>query len=666
MTFETAGMAELIETFDWERNVLGPHGSWAMELRLMVGVALKTRFPMLVFWGPDLVQIYNDAFVPILGARHPAALGQFARDCWPEIWDTVGPLLHGAYESAEPAWGENTPLVLERNGFPEQTYFTFCYSQFGTVNAGGVLCTCVETTRSVSRELEFRAMADNIANILYTHAPDGTVEWANSRWYEYSQLPAEIATTSEGWALVLPPEDHALLMETLARAFANGETYDAEVRIKPYGATDDAFRWHILRAVPMRAADGRIIRWAGSATDVHDRKAAQMALRERLERDLDREHRASVAFQNAALPQHLPMAPGVRFDAMYEAAGHEALVGGDWYDAFRLPDGRLVISVGDVVGNGLRAAVTMAAARQAIRGAVHVFPEPAAVLDAADRALRSEQPDRIVTAFLGIFDPLTRFLSYAFAGHPPPMLRHPDGTVTELVGNGLPLGLRNESGPGENFVTTLPENALLVLYTDGLTESTHDLFEGEHRLRETLARDDIFEAVAPAGAIRRAVLTKATDDVAILTLRTCPVSERITRWSSYRSDASNAMNVRREFAAVLRADDIADDDIADAELVFGELLGNVVRHTDGHVEVTLDLSANDPVLHVLDRGPGFTFHARLPNDSLSETGRGLYIAAQLAREVSVVRRTGGGSHARVVLAARRNRKRHRIVVPATA
>ncbi len=167
-------MADQIDEFDWAQSPLGPRAEWPATLRLMVGVALRTRFPMLVFWGRDLVQIYNDAFVPILGARHPAALGQFARDCWPEIWDTIGPLLRETFEAGVPAWGEDMPLVLERNGYPEQTHFTFSYSRIGDEDEeGGVLCTCVETTKSVLRETEFRAMADHIADIVYTHAPDG-------------------------------------------------------------------------------------------------------------------------------------------------------------------------------------------------------------------------------------------------------------------------------------------------------------------------------------------------------------------------------------------------------------------------------------------------------------------------------------------------------------
>ena len=188
------------------------------------------------------------------------------------------------------------------------------------------------------------------------------------------------------------------------------------------------------------------------------------------------------------------------------------------------------MSVGDVIGNGLEAAVTMAGVRQAIRGAAQVFPEPAAVLDAADRALRSEQPERIVTAFVGILDPLTLAFSYASAGHPPPMLCHPDGALSELVAIDLPLGLRNEYGASENADTVLPEGSLLVLYTDGLTESTRDVIEGERRLREALGRDDVRGSGSAASAIRRAVLGVATDDVAILTVA---IGDRASRRGAF-------------------------------------------------------------------------------------------------------------------------------------
>ena len=644
-------MAERIETYDWARTSVGPREHWPASLRILVDVALQSRFPMLIWWGRDLVQIYNDAYVPLFGARHPAALGQTAQACWPEVWDRIEPMLERVVRTGEPVWGEDMPFTLERNGYPEEAFFTFSYSRIGEPGEeGGVLCTNVETTASVKREAQFRAMADNMLHMVYLHAADGTIAWSSSRWYDYTQLPREIAITPAGWARVVAPDDFAPLTTALEAAFANGEGYEIEIRIKPDGSGEDAYRWHLLRAVPLRGESGEIERWVGSATDIHDRRVAETALRDRLERDFKREHEASLAFQNAALPQTLPTVAGLHFDAIYEAAGEDALVGGDWYDAFALPDGRVVISVGDVVGKGLDAAVTMGAARQAIRGAAQVFPEPAAVLDAADRALRSEQPERVVTAFLGVVDPFTHALWYASAGHPAPLLRHADGSLSELRAPDLPLGLRGDRAAGTgNASVLLPPGSMLVLYTDGLTEATRDIIAGEHRLHEVLAQPGIVADPFPAAAIRAAAAADTADDVAILTMRVEPESDRLKRWSFRSGDADTAVRVRHEFAAELRARGVSEGACADAELVFGELLGNVVRHTDGDAEAALDLTGREPVLHVLDRGPGFTFYARLPKDSMSESGRGLYITTMLARDVSVVPRPDGGSHARVVL-----------------
>jgi PAS domain S-box-containing protein len=645
-------MSGRIAAYPWHETALGPRAEWPTTLRLMVDTALASDFPMLVWWGRDLIQLYNDAYITLLGVRHPKSLGQKGSDCWHEVWDAVGPILSGVMTEGRPTSGTDMLFMLERNGRLEERYFTFSYSRIGSADEeGGVLCVNTETTTSVIREREFRSMADTVANILYMQNTDGSTAWVNSRWYEYSRLSGPSAVEPEGWAKVIHPDDLKLFVATVSRAVSGGEPYGVELRIKPDGEQHDAYRWFLVRAVPMRRSDGSVERYAGSATDIHDRRTAEDARRAGLQADLDREHRTSLAFQNAALPQALPTIPGLNFDAIYEAAGDEGLVGGDWYDAFILSDGRLVISVGDVIGSGLTAAVTMSAARQAIRGAAQLYPEPAAILDAADRALRSEQPDRIVTAFLGILDPLTRAFSYASAGHPPPFLRAADGTVIELAASDLPLGLRMHNGAEANVTIMLPEDSLLLLYTDGLTEATRDVIAGERRVREILGSDAVYRSATPASAIRRALDCDIADDVAILALRVERSPSDITRWSFRADDAATATEIRHDIARCLRDAGATANDADDAELVFGELLGNVVRHAAGHAEAALDLSAPHPVLHVLDRGSGFRFYPRLPQDALSESGRGLYITRAIARDVTVVPRPEGGSHARVVLNA---------------
>lgn len=232
----------------------------------------------------------------------------------------------------------------------------------------------------------------------------------------------------------------------------------------------------------------------------------------------ERDRNVARSFQDAALPTSLPAVPGFVFRAMYEAGKAEALVGGDWYDIFALGDGRIVISIGDVAGSGLSAAVTMAGVRQAIRGAAHVRAAPNVMLDAAHRVL-GETGERFVTAFAGVIDPRSSTLTYASAGHPPPLLRLPNGDVHELAGDGTPLGVPNDAERIERSLT-LPSGSLLVLYTDGLVEATRDIVDGTQRLRAALLDDAVYHADDPARLLHDRILTQGSrDDVAILTIR---------------------------------------------------------------------------------------------------------------------------------------------------
>src|ERR1700733_5134469 len=147
-------MGAVMAATDWRSTPLGEPSGWAPALRTAAGVCLECRFPMLIMWGPELVMIYNDAFRPILAEKHPRSMGQVGADCWAEIWDVVGPMLHGVLESATTIWSEDQLMVLDRRGFAEDCYFTFSYSpirsQVGDIE--GVLVTVFETTDQVVGE----------------------------------------------------------------------------------------------------------------------------------------------------------------------------------------------------------------------------------------------------------------------------------------------------------------------------------------------------------------------------------------------------------------------------------------------------------------------------------------------------------------------------------
>ena len=374
----------------------------------------------------------------------------------------------------------------------------------------------------------------------------------------------------------------------------------------------------------------------------------------------ERAHHVASTLQRALLPQELPVVPGIAFDGVYVPGRAEAQVGGDWYDALRLADGRVLITIGDVAGSGLQAAVIMAAMRQVIRGIAQVYADPATMVDAADRTLKAEHPDRQVTAFVGVYDPVARTLSYCSAGHPAPLVRAADGTVSDLPSQGLPLGLRARDDADARTVE-VPRGATLVFYTDGLIESTQDVIEGERRLRAALADPRIAARNDLAQALHDDVLRDgAHDDVAILAMQLDPAAalapEPAQRWSFDTGDIATAQRTRARFAAILADADMLDDDVFTAELIFGELLSNAVRYAPGGVEVVLDWGGGTTaIVHFLDRGPGFVVIPRLPTDLLSERGRGLFLVWSLSEDFNVTKRADGGSHVRVVLSPRRKR-----------
>lgn len=378
----------------------------------------------------------------------------------------------------------------------------------------------------------------------------------------------------------------------------------------------------------------------------------------------EREHRAAATFQAAMLPLELPQMEGLTFDAVYTAGSSEAQVGGDWYDAVRLLDGRVVISIGDVAGSGLSAAVTMGNIRQIIRGIAQVHADPALMLDAADRALRLENSQRFVTAFVGVLDLVAKTLAYASAGHPPALLRHPDGRIERLSDGGLPLGLRQGRDEATGRTMPVTDGSKLVLYTDGLTEFGRDALVGERQLEKLISRASFCTKRRPAQFVKDAILrgADAHDDVAILVVGIGAVaSDRGDAFAPQRhwmfdvSDGEAAQAARRAFGELLAGRGASPADVSAAEVVFGELVGNVVRYAPGPIEVSVDWSGAAPVLHVLDKGPGFRHIAILPKDIFSETGRGLFLVSYLTQDFQVSMRPNGGSHARAVLSLQRQR-----------
>ena len=154
-------MGALVRELDWSNTALGPRGAWPQSLRATVNTCLNSRLPILIWWGSEQIEIYNDAYQPMLGNKHPRALGQRGAECWPEVWSVLGPTLKGVVADGKASWSENQRLEVERDGFLEECYFTFSYSpirlELGGI--GGVSCAAMETTAQVLGERRLRTLS---------------------------------------------------------------------------------------------------------------------------------------------------------------------------------------------------------------------------------------------------------------------------------------------------------------------------------------------------------------------------------------------------------------------------------------------------------------------------------------------------------------------------
>jgi signal transduction histidine kinase/PleD family two-component response regulator len=157
-------MAVRMRGLDWSRTPLGPVESWSPSLRMMVRFLLANRFPMLLWWGPEYVSIYNDAYRPVLGTKHPWALAQPVRECWSEIWHILQPLIDRPFHGGPATWNDDLFVEINRHGFAEETHFTIAYSPVPDESApsgiGGVLATVNEITEKVVGERRVRALRD--------------------------------------------------------------------------------------------------------------------------------------------------------------------------------------------------------------------------------------------------------------------------------------------------------------------------------------------------------------------------------------------------------------------------------------------------------------------------------------------------------------------------
>ena len=319
----------------------------------------------------------------------------------------------------------------------------------------------------------------------------------------------------------------------------------------------------------------------------------------------EREHEVAVRLQRSLLSNRLPDIEGVELIGRYNAGGAGLLIGGDWYDAVRRSDGIVHVTVGDVAGHGVTAAVLMGELRNAFRAHAYEHTSPAAVLQ---RMLRHVDEDEMATALCLTLDPYTQELTYASAGHPPSLLVDGRSAVVERLGHALapPLGYVQASEISEATVE-LPAGGTLVAYTDGLVEKRGwsidtgiDLLASVVGASSSLAADPladkIFEQVTPH--------IGSSDDIALLIVRMLEVPQRMD--IELPSDPAALADLRRRLRSWLELRGLEEDERHDAVLAVSEACNNAIEHgyreKAGIIHLRLEHSEGALAIRIEDRG----------------------------------------------------------------
>nr|WP_243638868.1 SpoIIE family protein phosphatase/ATP-binding protein [Streptacidiphilus pinicola] len=362
-------------------------------------------------------------------------------------------------------------------------------------------------------------------------------------------------------------------------------------------------------------------------------------------RRFTREHRMAVTLQHSLLPGGLPEQSAL--DVAYRYLPAHAGVGGDWFDVIPLPGARVALVVGDVVGHGLHAAATMGRLRTAVHNFSSLDLPPDELLGHLDVLVNQIDQDRATTdgetsitgatCLYAIYDPVSRRCSMARAGHLPPALVRPDGSVEFLdLPAGPPLGLVGL--PFETVELELPEDSRLVLYTDGLVEDrTRDIDIGLDGLRTALAGPGRSPEETCQAVLDALLPANPTDDVALLVARTRALpADRVALWE-LPADPAAVARARADVAGQLAAWGL--DELAfTTELIISELTTNAIRYGSGPIRVRL---LHDRVLTVeVSDGSSTSPHLRYAATT-DEGGRGLFLVAQLSERWGT-RYTGGG------------------------
>jgi len=295
LTFLNGGgeMGALIRAHDWSASSLGHPENWPQSLRTAIRLLLNTGHPMYVWWGPDLLCFYNDAYRRSIGPeRHPGSLGRPAREVWAEIWDIIGPQIDHVMMGRGATWQENALVPITRNGRLEEVYWTYSYGPIDDEAApngvGGVLVVCTETTEQVVSRRRATEDIERLAQ-LFQQAPgfvallrgaDHVFELVNPA---YIKLAGRSDLIGRPVRSVFPDIEGQGFFELLDNVFASGEAYStfgAAMTLQP--SPDVPTRKHLIDFVyqPIKDQNGVVTGIFVQGSDVTERAAAETASRE--------------------------------------------------------------------------------------------------------------------------------------------------------------------------------------------------------------------------------------------------------------------------------------------------------------------------------------------------------------------------------------------------
>jgi PAS domain S-box-containing protein len=359
-------------------------------------------------------------------------------------------------------------------------------------------------------------------------------------------------------------------------------------------------------------------------------------------RFFERQHGIAEELQRSLLPESLPLVPGLSMAARYFAGGAGTRVGGDWYDTVPLPGGRVALVIGDVAGRGVDAAAMMGQLRSALRAYALDGASPASALDRLNRFLLSLAWDSMATALVLVIEPATGRVTYANAGHPPPLVLGADGASRSLKESlSVPLGALDVPGYTE-ATATLEPGASLVLYTDGLVEQRDQLIDaGIERLEQAFLASGGGEPDAMCERILEGTLGEqgSNDDVTLVVVQAeLSLGERLQL--ELVGEPAALTSFRQALRRWLSELGAADQEINDITMACNEACQNAIEHAYGLSPEPFDveLSRDDGavVIAVRDRG-GW-------RESVSEDrGRGLPLMRALMDDVAVEQRPTGST-----------------------